>query len=224
MSDTSAQKKRSKSCKLRQAPFDPGPTPDKSNTPELKVNIEDTISKVCFPIPRPTPSLPRQPQLSIENEESVTLGSVPLPRRKIWKPRIQFFQDKFPDYEIVRDIGSGLNFKRKGFLSILDSALRGDIEEIAVTHKDRLCRFGYEMLERIVRTQGGKILVLNEQKLSPEQELVQDLLTITTVFSARLYGLRSHSLQRQIRHAGKTKETSRQVLQDLTSESLSEGE
>jgi predicted site-specific integrase-resolvase len=69
-----------------------------------------------------------------------------------------------------------------------------------VTHRDRLCRFGFDLIERII-TQGGKgkIVVLNKKETSPQEELVGDLISIITVFSSRLYGLRSNSIKRQIR-------------------------
>lgn len=114
--------------------------------------------------------------------------------------QVEYFRGKFPDYEIVQDFGSGINFKRRGFNSLLDSAIRGNIEEIVVTHKDRLCRFGFELIERIVQEHSnGRIVVLNQEETSPEKELVTDLLSIITVFSSRLYGLRSHSLKRKIK-------------------------
>ena len=116
--------------------------------------------------------------------------------------QIEFFRINFPDHEIVKDIGSGLNSKRKGFLSLLDASIAGDIQEIVVTHRDRLCRFDFELFERIVaKYSSGKIVVLDQTKTSPEEELVQDLLSIVTVFSARLHGLRSHSLTRKIENS-----------------------
>ena len=114
--------------------------------------------------------------------------------------QIEFFQSRYPNHRIIQDIGSGLNFKRKGFNSLLESAIEGNIEEIVVTHKDRLCRFGFELFERIIsKCSNGKILVLDNEETSPEKELVDDLLSIVTVFSSRLYGLRSHSIKNQIR-------------------------
>jgi putative resolvase len=56
--------------------------------------------------------------------------------------QIEYFKLQYPNHEIIKDYGSGINFKRKGFNSILDSAIKGDISEVVVTHKDRLCRFG----------------------------------------------------------------------------------
>ena len=116
--------------------------------------------------------------------------------------QIEFFRINFPEFEIIKDIGSGINFKRKGFNTILDYAIKGNIETIVVTHKDRLCRFGFELIERIVKEQSnGKIVVLNKEETSPEKELVNDLISIITVFSSRLYGLRSHSIKKQIKES-----------------------
>jgi predicted site-specific integrase-resolvase len=74
----------------------------------------------------------------------------------------------------------------------MDAVDPGDIQTLIAAHKDRLTRFGYEWFERFCQQHGGGILVLNHGRLSPEQELVQDLLTITHVFSPRLYGLRNY--------------------------------
>jgi len=119
--------------------------------------------------------------------------------------QVEYFRREYPDHEIIKDIGSGLNFKRKGFNSILDSAIEGNIKEVVVTHKDRLCRFGFELVEHIIGKYDGKIVVLDHQATSPEQELTGDLLSIITVFSSRLYGLRSHSISNKIKNAVKDK-------------------
>ena len=122
--------------------------------------------------------------------------------------QIEFFQLRYPTHEIIKDTGSGLNFKRKGLNSILDAAIKGDIEEIVVTHKDRLCRFGFELLERIIHSTNGKIVVLDQGETSPDKELVDDLISIVSVFSSRVAGLRDRSLRRQIKRANEnTKDT-----------------
>lgn len=111
----------------------------------------------------------------------------------------QLLSSRFPSYILIKDIGSGINFKRKGFKTLLDHALKGDVGEIVVTHKDRLCRFGFELFESILsRCSNGKIVVLNRRDLSPTEELTSDLLTIITVFASRLYGLRSHQVKTKI--------------------------
>jgi predicted site-specific integrase-resolvase len=107
--------------------------------------------------------------------------------------QIAHLRARFPDYELIEDIGSGLNFKRKGFRSLLERIMQGVVGEVVVAHKDRLCRFGFDIIEIIANKNACKLLVLDESKLSPQAELVQDLLSIIHVFSCRLYGLRKYS-------------------------------
>ena len=109
--------------------------------------------------------------------------------------QIKFMQAKYPNAEIVKDIGSGLNYKRKGLKSILGRAMRGDKLEIVVTHKDRLARFGFELIEWIIQQSGGKVMVLKQTNLSPKQELTNDLLSILHAFSCRIHGLRNYKSQ-----------------------------
>ena len=110
--------------------------------------------------------------------------------------QINVLRNKFPKHRIIKDIGSGLNFKRKGFKTILEEAIKGNIEEIVITNKDRLCRFGFELFESIITTNNGSIMVLYDEDKSPNEELVEDVLSIITVFSAKLYGRRSHRNKR----------------------------
>jgi excisionase family DNA binding protein len=129
--------------------------------------------------------------------------------------QVEYFREKFPNYRIIKDYGSGINFKRKGFQTILDLAIKGHISEVVVTHKDRLCRFGFELIERIISEHSnGKIVVLNKKETSPEEELVNDLVSIITVFSSRLYGLRSHSLKKQIKNQTKKQVQETKIFQD----------
>lgn len=107
--------------------------------------------------------------------------------------QVVYMQENFPKAEIVSDIGSGLNYKRPGLKSILDRLMHGEKLTIVVAHKDRLARFGTELIEHLVNTNGGELLVLNKTVHSPEQELTQDLLAILTVFSCRMHGLRRYT-------------------------------
>jgi putative resolvase len=110
--------------------------------------------------------------------------------------QVDFLQRKYPNHEIIKDIGSGINFKRKGLKTILDYAIKGDLEELVVAYKDRLCRFGFDLIKWIIEEySSGKIVVLNEIKCSAEQEVVTDVLTILNVFSARINGLRKYRTQ-----------------------------
>jgi predicted site-specific integrase-resolvase len=101
---------------------------------------------------------------------------------------------EYANYIPIKDIGSGINFKRKGLSTILDSCLQGDIGEVIVAHRDRLCRFGFELIEYMVSKGGGKITVLeNTEERTCEQELTDDLLSIIHVFSCRQMGRRSYT-------------------------------
>ena len=95
-----------------------------------------------------------------------------------------FLSIQFPDHILVTDIGSGINWKRKGLQTILEQSLRGEIEEIVVAH----CRFAFELLEFIFRTSNTKLVVLNDDdEKSTEQELADDLISIVHVYSCRRY-------------------------------------
>jgi predicted site-specific integrase-resolvase len=107
--------------------------------------------------------------------------------------QVAFMRNRFPEYEIIEDIGSGLNFRRKGLIALLESADSGDVGEIVVAHKDRLSRFGFDLIRWFIERHGGKIMVLDESGLSPQQELVNDILSIIHVFSCRIHGLRKYS-------------------------------
>ncbi len=107
--------------------------------------------------------------------------------------QVVYMRENFPKAEIVSDIGSGLNYKRPGLKTILDRLMCGEKLTIVVAHKDRLARFGTELIEHLVNTNGGELLVLNKTVHSPEQELTQDLLAILTVFSCRMHGLRRYT-------------------------------
>lgn len=92
----------------------------------------------------------------------------------------------------LEDIGSGLNYKRKNFVHLMEMVERGEVTEIVVAHKDRLVRFGFEWFEKFCNDHRVSILVMNADALSPEQEMTKDLLSIIHCFSSRLYGLRKY--------------------------------
>lgn len=107
--------------------------------------------------------------------------------------QIDYMKHKYPDYKIYSDIGSGLNLNRNNLNKIINLAIEGKIGEVVVAYKDRLARFGYEMIENIInKYSSGKIIVLNNINLSPEEEITKDLLSIINVFSARVNGLRKY--------------------------------
>jgi len=109
--------------------------------------------------------------------------------------QVEFMREKYPNAEIVKDIGSGINFKRKGLKAILERAMRGDKLQVVVAHKDRLARFGFDLIRHIIERSGGKLVVLSQIVFSPEDELTKDLLNILHVFSCRMHGLRNYKKQ-----------------------------
>ena len=106
--------------------------------------------------------------------------------------QVAFMQQQYPNAEIITDVASGLNYRRKGLATILERLHRGDKLTLVVAYRDRLARFGTELIEQILQRNGGELLVLNQRDLSPPEELTQDLLAILTVFSARANGLRRY--------------------------------
>jgi predicted site-specific integrase-resolvase len=95
--------------------------------------------------------------------------------------------------EFIEEVGGGLNFKRKQFLVLMDDIGMRQIKTLVIAHRDRLTRFGFEWFEHYAKINGCEVLVLNQERLSPEQEMVQDLMTIVHCFSSRLYGLRNYN-------------------------------
>jgi putative resolvase len=94
--------------------------------------------------------------------------------------------------EWVEEVGGGLNLTRKKFLQVMDAIESREVSALIIAHKDRLVRFGFSWFERFCAEHGCELLVLNNETLSPEQEMVQDLMTIVHCFSCRLYGLRNY--------------------------------
>lgn len=94
--------------------------------------------------------------------------------------------------EIIKDNGSGMNYRKKGLMTLLEKILRKQITRLVITHKDRLLRFGSELVFTLCELQGIEIVIIHKgEQPSFEEELAQDVLEIITVFSARLYGSRS---------------------------------
>ena len=107
--------------------------------------------------------------------------------------QVSYMRERYPKAEIIKDIGSGINYKRKGLNKILERLMSGEKLTLVVAYKDRLARFGTELIEFLIKQNDGKLVVLNEVKHSPEKELTNDLLNIIHVFSCRMHGLRKYS-------------------------------
>ena len=102
-------------------------------------------------------------------------------------------------FEIISDMGSGMNYRKKGLKKLIDGILEGEIGRLVLTHKDRLLRFGAELIFSICEEKGVEVVLMNQgDEPSFEEELAQDVLEIITVFSARLYGSRSRKNKKLI--------------------------
>ena len=102
-------------------------------------------------------------------------------------------------FEIISDIGSGLNYNKKGLNQLIDMITNSEVDKIVVLYKDRLIRFGYELIENICEKYGTKIEVIDNTEKTEEQELVEDLIQIVTVFSCRLQGKKANKAKKMIK-------------------------
>jgi putative resolvase len=107
----------------------------------------------------------------------------------------EFFKSKFPKHDLVEDIGSGINWNRKGLQTILESSMSGGVSEVVVTHRDRLCRFAFELIEFILSKNGVKLIVLesNPTENHIDNELSEDIMSIIHVYSCRQMGRRRYA-------------------------------
>lgn len=94
--------------------------------------------------------------------------------------------------EVIEDYGSGLNYNRKKWNRLIDRCMTNEISTIIITHKDRFIRFGYDWFESFLAKFNVEIIVVNNESLSPQEELVQDIISILHIFSYRIYGLRKY--------------------------------
>ena len=99
--------------------------------------------------------------------------------------------------EVIRDLGSGMNYRKEGLQRLLEMILRRQTRRLVLTHNDRLLRFGAELVFALCELQGVEVVIIHKgEQPSFEEELAQDVLEIVTVFSARLYGARSRKHKR----------------------------
>lgn len=106
----------------------------------------------------------------------------------------QMLKNKYPNYYLIEDIGSGINLTKKGLLKIIDWAVNGKINELVIAYKDRLARFGYDLIKHFVEHySNGKIIIINKSnEEEPEEELVKDVMQVMTVFVAKINGRRRY--------------------------------
>ena len=98
----------------------------------------------------------------------------------------------YGEIQIFSDIGSGLNENRKNFLKLLEMVSKGEVSKVIVAYEDRLTRFGFGTLSKLFSAFGTTIEAINHEEKAPQEELVEDLITIVSHFAGKLYGMRSH--------------------------------
>ena len=112
-------------------------------------------------------------------------------------------------FEVIADLGSGMNYHKKGLKRLLDDLVEGRIGRLVITHKDRLLRFGAELIFAICEAKQVEVVILNRgEDTTFEEDLAKDVLEIITVFSARLYGSRSRKNRKLLEEVKKTVEES----------------
>ena len=109
--------------------------------------------------------------------------------------QIKFLQSKFPEYKVIKDIGSGFNFERKGFISILEQVFNGKVEEIVIAHNDRLTRIGFEFILFICEHFNTKLTVLSDKDdKGPKEEFTDEFISVITYYSSKFYGMRKYNI------------------------------
>jgi putative resolvase len=104
-----------------------------------------------------------------------------------------YAKDKgYGNIQILSDVGSGINENRKSFLKLLDMVTSKKVSKVIIAYEDRLTRFGFKTLRKFFQVFGTEIEVINNEEKTPNEELVEDLITIVSHFAGKLYGLRSH--------------------------------
>jgi predicted site-specific integrase-resolvase len=136
--------------------------------------------------------------------------------------QINLLKEQYPKAKIIKDIGSGLNWNRPGFRTLLEHLDSKTVSEVVVAYKDRLCRFGFELMEWIIKKANAKLVVLNANNdiTDASRELSDDLLAITTVFVAKNNGLRAAHYRKQrkakvVEKGSKENETSRKSDEEV---------
>ena len=110
-----------------------------------------------------------------------------------FESRSVYFSSKGWSFSVTKDLGSGMNYNKRGLKQLLEQIMNGQIGRLVLTHKDRLLRFGAELVFSLCAVKNVEVVIINQgDEPTFEEELAKDVLEIITVFSARLYGSRSH--------------------------------
>ena len=102
-------------------------------------------------------------------------------------------------FEIITDIGSGINYNKKGLNHLIDLITNSEVDKVVILYKDRLLRFGFELIENLCNKYGTTLEIIDSTDKTEEQELVEDLVQIVTAFTCRLQGKRAHRAKKMIK-------------------------
>ena len=117
---------------------------------------------------------------------------------------ISYCEENSFEYEVISDLGSGLNFKKKGLNKLIEAIIGGKVSRLILTHRDRLLHFGSPLLFKLCQAFDTEVLILDDNKdlkVSFEQELAADVIEILTVFTSKLYAQRSHKNRKKCKAA-----------------------
>ena len=144
--------------------------------------------------------------INVKPKNALQLDIVAFPainRKMIWNDRLinvkTYLLAKGQPFEIISDIGSGINYKKKGLQELIRRISQNQVEKVVVLYKDRLLRFGFELIEYIASLYNCEIEIIDNTEKSEQQELVEDLVQIITVFSCKLQGKRANKAKKLIR-------------------------
>jgi excisionase family DNA binding protein len=111
--------------------------------------------------------------------------------------QVKFLEENVKEYDqVITDVGSSLNMKRKGFLKLLRMILNNEVSKVVVAYPDRLVRFGFEIIEEVCKAHNCELVVLNNEDKTPEQELIEDLISTLVSFSEKLQGMRKEEVRK----------------------------
>lgn len=130
-----------------------------------------------------------------KNKLNILYARVSTPNQKDDLERQKnILKTKYPNYYLIQDIGSGMNLNKPGIKKIIHLAIEGRINKVIVVYKDRLARFGYELIEDLIKEySNGEIIILNkEEDTNPEEEIMKDIMMVMNVYISKLNGLRKY--------------------------------
>ena len=109
--------------------------------------------------------------------------------------QVNFIKQKFPKYQVIKDIGSGFNFERRGFISIMEQIFRGSVQELVIAHPDRLTRIGFNFICFICKHFNTKLTVLSDETdHSTEHEFTEEFISVITYYTSKFYGMRKYKV------------------------------